>query len=87
MPILLYDLNQGGGLVSFISEEPKVSLLELEISLPFEGRITLHAEPVSYQPFGMGVRFVNLDADTMATLARAVDALVKKEDGIRATRH
>lgn len=86
-PILVYDLNQGGGLVSFIREQPAASLFELQISLPFEGRITVHAEPVSYQPFGVGVRFVDLDDDTTARLARAVETLTNKEHAPRTTLH
>lgn len=86
-PILVYDLNQGGGLVSFIREQPAASLFELQIDVPFEGRLTLHAEPVSHQPFGVGVRFVDLDDDTMARLARAVETLTKKENAVRTTQH
>ena len=86
-PILIYDLNQGGGMVSFIHEQPATSLFELQISLPFEGRITVHAEPVSYQAFGVGVRFVDVDDDTTVRLARAVETLTRKEHVIRSTRH
>ena len=77
--ILIYDLNQGGGLVSFIHEQPTASLLELQITLPHAGRITVHAEPVSREPFGIGVRFVDVDDDTTATLARTVALLTKPE--------
>ena len=53
---------------------------ELQITLPYVGRITVHAEPVSRQPFGIGVRFVEVDDDTTAKLAReyaarAIDCL------------
>ena len=77
--VLVYDLNQGGGLVSFIHEQPNDSLLELQITLPHAGRITVHAEPVSRQPFGIGVRFVDVDDDTTTTLARAVALLTRPE--------
>jgi hypothetical protein len=85
--ILVYDLNQGGGLVSFIHAEPTGSLLELQIVLPYEGRITVHAEPVSRQSFGVGVRFVDIDDDTTAKLARAVAALARGELVHRGTLH
>lgn len=85
-PVLIYDLNQGGGLVSFLHDQPDASLLELQITLPYVGRITVHAEPVSRQPFGIGVRFVEVDDDTTAKLARAVDGLTRAEH-VRITRH
>ena len=86
-PILVYDLNEGGGLVSFIHEQPTASLLELQISLPNEGAITVHAEPVSRQPFGVGVRFVDIDDDTTAKLARAVQMLASADHATEGTRH
>ena len=86
-PILVYDLNQGGGLVSFIQEQPELSLLELQINLPYVGRITVHAEAVSTQSFGIGVRFVDVDDDTTAKLARAVENLTRAEHSRRITRH
>ena len=86
-PVLVYDLNQGGGLVSFIQHQPNASLLELQIHLPNVGRITVHAEPVSSQPFGVGVRFVDVDDDTTAKLARAVENLARGEGARRARKH
>jgi hypothetical protein len=86
-PVLVYDLNQGGGLVSFIHDQPDASLLELEITLPHVGRITVHAEPVSRQEFGIGVRFVDVDDDTTARLAQAVEALIGSDAQSLTTRH
>lgn len=86
-PVLVYDLNQGGGLVSFIHEQPEASLLELQITLPLVGRITVHAEPVTRQPFGVGVRFVDIDDDTIAKLARVVESLAQQGRSHRTTRH
>ena len=86
-PVLVYDLNQGGGLVTFIHDQPDASLLELELSLPYVGRITVHAEPVSRQAFGIGVRFVDVDDDTTAKLARAVEGLARTVDPDAVTRH
>ena len=86
-PILVYDLNQGGGLVSFIHDQPEASLLELQISLPYVGRITVHAEPVSRQPFGIGVRFVDVDDDTIAKLEHAVSKMTTPEHTRPGTLH
>jgi hypothetical protein len=85
--ILVYDLNQGGGLITFLHDQPSASLLELQITLPHEGRITVHAEPVSRQPFGVGVRFVDIDDDTTARLARAVAMLIKNENSPQSKPH
>lgn len=87
MPILVYDLNQGGGFVSFIHDQPDASLLELQISLPYVGRVTVHAEPVTRQAFGIGVRFVDVDDDTTARLARAVEAMTRTENVRPLTQH
>lgn len=87
VPVLIYDLNQGGGLVSFIHDQPDAALLELQITLPYVGRITVHAEPVTRQPFGIGVRFVDVDDDTTAKLARAVEGLTRADNVPRVTRH
>jgi PilZ domain len=73
-PVLIYDLNLGGGLVDFTGELPKGSTLLLEIDLPHDGPITVNAETVYREPSGLAVRFVNLAAKTAARLMRAVAA-------------
>jgi hypothetical protein len=85
--VLVYDLNEGGGLISFFHEQPAATLLELQITLPYEGRITVHAEAVSRQPFGLGVRFVDVDDHTTLRLARAVAALANTESSRRSKGH
>ncbi len=80
-PILIYDLNLGGGLVSFSGEQPATAALVLRIDLPYEGRITVNAETVYCAPSGVAVRFVDLDADTTKRLARTVDALRDQPPG------
>ena len=80
-PVLIYDLNLGGGLVNFTGEQPAVATLVLRIDLPLEGRITVHAETVYRAQSGVAVRFVDLDRDTTARLARTVDALRSAEPG------
>ena len=80
-PILIYDLNLGGGLVSFSGQQPAAAALVLRIDLPYEGRITVNAETVYRHPAGVAVRFVDLDADTTKRLARTVDALRDQQPG------
>jgi len=74
-PVLIYDLNLGGGFVNFADEQPKGASLVLRIVLPHEGGITVHAEAVYRHQFGVAVRFVDVDDDTAARLVRTVDAL------------
>lgn len=77
-PVLIYDLNLGGGLVSFNGETPEGATLVLRIDLPYEGRITVNAETVYRGQFGVAVRFVDLDRDTTARLVRTVNALTER---------
>jgi hypothetical protein len=74
-PVLIYDLNLGGGFVNFGDEQPTDWNLLLKIDLPTEGPITVNAETVYRHQFGVAVRFVDVDADTAARLTRTVDAL------------
>jgi len=73
-PVLVYDLNLGGGFVNFGDEQPNEWTLLLKIDLPQEGPITVNAETVYRHQFGVAVRFVEVDADTAARLLRTVDA-------------
>jgi hypothetical protein len=73
-PVLVYDLNLGGGFVNFGDEQPSDWTLLLKIDLPEEGPITVNAETVYRHQFGVAVRFVDIDADTAARLVRTVDA-------------
>ena len=75
VPVLVYDLNLGGGFVNCGGEQPTAAALDLTIALPQDGLVTVHAEMVYRQESGMAVRFVDVDPDTIARLARAVDAL------------
>lgn len=71
-PVLIFNLNVGGGFVNFSDEQPAARTLVLSIDLQ-EDRITVTAETVYRDPSGIAVRFVNLDAETSARLARAVE--------------
>ena len=76
-PVLIYDLNLGGGFVNFGDEKPTGATLTLKIDLPREGPITVNAEAVYRDTTGVAVRFVNLDRDTAARISRTIDALVE----------
>ena len=76
-PVLIYDLNLGGGFVNFGNEKPTGATLTLKIDLPREGPITVNAEAVYRDTTGVAVRFVNLDRDTAARITRTIDALVE----------
>ena len=78
-PVLIYDLNLGGGFVNFGDEQPNDWTLLLKIDLPHEGPVTVNAETVYRHQFGVAVRFVDVDADTAARLARTVDAFSSRE--------
>jgi hypothetical protein len=74
-PVRIYELNQGGGFLNFMSPQPEESKFAVQIDLPYEGPITVQAETVYRHQFGVAVRFVDVDADTSARLARTVEAL------------
>lgn len=80
-PVLIYELSLGGGFVSFVHEQPAESALELKIDLPDEGPITVNAETVYRHQFGFAVRFVDLDGETTARLARTVRAFQESHAG------
>ena len=73
-PVLVYDLNLGGGFVNFGDEQPAEATLTLNIDLP-SGLITVNAEMVYRDPAGVAVRFVDVDRDTAAVLVSTVEAL------------
>lgn len=77
-PVLIYDLNVGGGFVNFGGSDPTDVDFELTVALPFEGLVTVNAEIVYRHESGIAVRFVDLDSDTIARLARAVDAAIQQ---------
>jgi hypothetical protein len=76
-PVLIYDLNLGGGFVNFGDEQPAEATLRLNIDLP-RGLITVDAETVYRDPSGVAVRFVDVDRDTAALLVSTVEALTER---------
>lgn len=77
-PVLVYDLNLGGGFVNFGGEQPTAVDFVLKVALPREGVITVHAETVYRHESGVAVRFVDVDADTFQRLARTIEALIQQ---------
>ena len=78
-PVLIYDLNLGGGFVNFGEDEPPPgATLRLKIDLPREGPITVNAEAVYRGTAGVAVRFVDLDQDSANRLTRTIDALTER---------
>jgi hypothetical protein len=71
-PVLVYDLNLGGGFINFGGEQPTAVAFLLIVALPHEGLITVRAETVYRHESGVAVRFVDMDADTKLRLARTV---------------
>ena len=71
--VLIFNLNVGGGFVTFTDEQPSATTLVLTIDLQQDGRITAKAETVYRDPSGIAVRFVDLDADSSDRVARAVN--------------
>ena len=76
--VLVYDLNLGGAFVNFGDEAPEAGALALKIDLPREGPIFVNAETVYRRGSGVAVRFVDLDRDSTARLARTIDALTER---------
>jgi hypothetical protein len=77
-PVLVYDLNLGGGFVSFGPQQPQTATLKLKIDLPRGGLITVDAETVYRDKAGVAVRFVDVDRDTAAKLVSTVEALTER---------
>jgi hypothetical protein len=76
-PVLIYDLNLGGGFVNFGEDPPAGATLRLRIDLPREGPITVNAEAVYTDTAGVAARFVDLDRDSASRLARTIDAMTE----------
>ena len=77
-PVLIYDLNLGGGFVKFGLDRPAGATFRLKIDLPREGPITVNAEALYRDASGLAVRFVDLDRDSAARLARTIEALTER---------
>lgn len=78
-PVLVFNLNVGGGYVTFTDEQPAAAAFVLTIDLQQQGRITAKAETVYRDASGIAVRFVGLDADSSDRLARAVERVMEQQ--------
>jgi hypothetical protein len=76
-PVLVYDLNLGGGFINSPHQSSGGTISALRISLPEEGWITVNAETLYSLQHGFAVRFVDLDSDTASRIARTIEALKK----------
>src|SRR5690348_10565607 len=77
-PVLIYDLNLGGGFVNFGEYDgPSGATLRLKIDLPREGPIFVNAEMVYRDVKGVAVRFVDLDRDSVSRLTRTIDSMAE----------
>jgi len=80
-PVLIFNLNVGGAFVNFKDEQPVDATFVLTIDLHQEGRITVKAETVYRDPSGLAVRFIDLDADGRARVARTVERVRQQQTG------
>jgi hypothetical protein len=78
--VLIFNLNVGGGFVTFTDEQPAGTTMVLTVDLQQDGRVTAKAERVYRDPSGIAVRFVDLDEDSAGRVARAVER-VRAEQG------
>jgi hypothetical protein len=74
-PVLVFNLNVGGGFVHFSDERPTGKTFALTIDLDTDGRITVLADTVYRDASGIAVRFVDVEPDESERLARAVDRM------------
>ena len=77
--VQIYDLSEGGCFVNSMQEQTEGREVELEIVLPYEGRIKVTGLTLYSRPgFGFAARFTKIDDDAMAKLARELDRLRQK---------
>ena len=71
--VLVYDLNLGGCFINATRQSPGGAMSVLRVNLPDEGWITVNAETLYSLQHGFAVRFLDLDSDTTARIARTVE--------------
>jgi hypothetical protein len=75
-PVRIYDISLGGCFVNAMHEQMPGVIVMLEVQLPGEGTLELKAKTLYRRPgFGFAVRFINMDDQARARLARALQAL------------
>ena len=76
VPVRIYDLSLGGCFVNAMHEQAPGIVVTLEVQLPGEGTLELKAKTLYRRPgFGFAVRFIDMDPQKRARLARALQAL------------
>ena len=78
-PVLVFNLNVGGGYVTFADGPPAAASFVLTIDLGPQGRITAKAETVYRDSSGVAVRFIGLDDDSSDRVARAVERVREQQ--------
>ena len=74
-PVLVYDLNIGGGFINTPHQPVLGSTVALAIDLPNEGTISVNAQALYQHQHGFAVCFLGLDDDTASRIARTVAAM------------
>jgi hypothetical protein len=78
-PVRIFDISLGGCFVHAMHEQERGVVVMLKVQLPNEDWIELKAETLYRRPgFGFGVKFIDMDPETHARLARALSALEGK---------
>ena len=75
-PVSIYDISLGGCFVNAMHEQVPGIVVTLEVQLPGEGTLEMRAKTLYRRPgFGFAVRFIDMDDQKQARLARALQAL------------
>jgi PilZ domain-containing protein len=73
----IHDLSAGGCLIESFHEVANGRRMKLEIDLPFEGTVKVHAESVYSRPdYGFAVKFIDMPDETQQKLASVVERLL-----------
>ena len=78
-PVLIFNLNVGGGFVSFPDEQPAATTFVLTIELPQESAVRVLSQTVYRDPSGIAVRFLDLDDDDSKRIGRAVERMREQQ--------
>jgi hypothetical protein len=75
-PVLIYDLSEGGCFIIGFNDQEIGRQFDLKIDLPQDGWAIVKAETVYNRPgFGFAVRFIDVNEEPRARLARLVQRL------------
>lgn len=72
-PVLIFNLNVGGGFVTFADEPPADTTFVMSIDLAEEGQVTILVETVYRDASGVAVRFLELDGEASNRITQAVE--------------